>query len=689
MPGNHDVSWNAKIGEVTTFSKLAATLGPERAMKDLEGARNGMDSKLRLYFASYGHVELVDLSSSSERFRSVQENFFDKLKKLGGPHCPKSFNLQTEHDDWSAHIFKDVQVAIFGFNSCRYNDKYWHGASIDPRSIARAEQFAKDEAPNMLWLAVWHHGISSEDHRPDHLLLADLERLANAGFRVGFHGHTHRSDQRALKTTFSQPITLLATGSLGAGPNQRPDGVGTEFTEVELFGRKLCVMSYVRTASMGFTLVPRMYVEQLDEPPVSGPKVRVREHNRSYSIGPQGIATVSVSLVGIRGNGRVVAAQLVPPLSRARLLGNGASSFDLPNGSIQYSLDYKEGKTAHLRYEVANAFATTQSDLKLRLDRQGIREQLGIDDFEMRPHCVRVACSELTLTIDFASDVLDQGTVSAAVSEQNLETGEFKPVEKEARRCKLVVNTPRSVSLRVQGPILGKYYGVKYKPLEKGVPITSEADRLCGWIGDKFRGARGDTAAGVSRFTRRLGQHIREECCAAPKGKSPSEFLQYSGLLWSPERRVLTPTFGDLENSKWGLCFSSGHGVAGHAFRFAAVAYWHKSREADQLIYVEIQGDVAQGQHEWLICVPILLTPKGAPIGVVTLEPTGRCDQLEKLDAFAKGQLQLEETRELTEKLARGVNVSFWDVLCREGEILARDILGLAKDSLDSWTEHG
>ncbi len=96
---------------------------------------------------------------------------------------------------------------------------------------------------NCLKLAVWHHPIHSAfpDRITDH---GFLELLANAGFRVGMHGHIHRTETNLYRYDVSpagRRIELVCAGTFGAPTKELVPGYPFQYQLLRFGGSALTV----------------------------------------------------------------------------------------------------------------------------------------------------------------------------------------------------------------------------------------------------------------------------------------------------------------------------------------------------------------------------------------------------------------------------------------------------------------
>jgi hypothetical protein len=690
IPGNHDVDWKAKIGDYHPVFEL----GPDKAALAFSGALQNGDSEYRLVHSGYGHFELLKVENPHEQFRSVQQAFFDKLhprEPEPSGHLAKAMDLLREGDDWSAHLFPHDKIAIFGFNSCHKNDRFWHGARINPASVAKAEEFARRHASGSLWCAVWHHGISSVGHRVDHLPLSDISRMANAGFRVGFHGHIHESVTQVFQGRFTHDITLIATGSLGAGTQDRPDAVGNQFSTIFLSETEIHGTIFEWRPPHDFEIKERHHERLRDLIPRRLLDPSITSHKRTYSTDAEGFTMVDIELNKVTPfwqtqDNALTIAQLRPPVCSTRSDSPGVTETRLPNGEIRYSTSLSqirsEGST--FTYRASNMLALSQVDLRCRND----QPSLTMQSWEQRSHHVRFPCQELVLDFKFATAVLSNGA-EATVSWVD-ETGASHTIDEEAARCRFEHLDDTHVRLTVPTPQVGARYGLRYMPPEEqdghGHQNLEAFCRRLIKVGRQRPLDDGHKGIPIIRnINTTMIPAIKEHL------KLESDSLAWMLLVWNPNIRHLVPVFGEFEAAKWGLRFEHGSGVAGHALRFRRIARWHKDRSSHSLVYLrQPSGQEIEDRHVWLLCIPILLSRAGPRVGVLTLESNeGEDPRLERLETFARSQ---HDDAETSHRLLYASNITFWTSCleaCRENpeQTLSANDQILVEQAVHAWTE--
>ena len=251
VPGNHDVSW-ARTDSFRLLSTASIDQGAAKYRDALRDVRaNFGRSNWRTHTNDYGQTSLYEIVPDQYSLRYANyQHFVDSFYENAAIRRMRLTD-NPGGDDWSAHIFPAARLAFYGFNSTWNNDRFWHGAEIDPRSIAAAAAHAAVHANGMQRIAVWHHGIASDDYRPDYLRLFNVGQIAAAGFQIAFHGHTHNAALRLYDRMFNARLTVISTGSLCAEPAARPGSVGKQFSLIRFEPPHVQVDVYQRSDLSG------------------------------------------------------------------------------------------------------------------------------------------------------------------------------------------------------------------------------------------------------------------------------------------------------------------------------------------------------------------------------------------------------------------------------------------------------
>lgn len=228
VPGNHDVSWE--------YSRAA--------YQEIDGAQIDRD-KLRGFEGAWveeaGRFYLRDDAKYAHRFSP----FADFFKRA----CMQAYPLEAEMQS-TLHAFPQIKLLCLGLNSawiCDHQKQYRGRASIHGAALAQALRTLRQEPTFADWLkiAVWHHPTQgSEDDR-----IRDtgfLDRLSQAGFRIGLHGHIHSAgiaSHRSDLTLGGRPLDLLGAGTFGAPTKEWRSGVPLQYQLLRIKGNRLTVYS--------------------------------------------------------------------------------------------------------------------------------------------------------------------------------------------------------------------------------------------------------------------------------------------------------------------------------------------------------------------------------------------------------------------------------------------------------------
>ncbi|HLL56033.1 MAG TPA: metallophosphoesterase [Myxococcaceae bacterium] len=699
VPGNHDVSWKATIGRPFSVSTYLEQNEPLSWSKLLQVTRySPRNSKLRLHVSRFGHLEFLEIAKESyaARFENVQR-FLNEFYggSLSGKSRPFNLKHEAEGEDWSAHVFEDERVAFYGFNSCHRNDKHWTGAAINPISIHKARQHAEQLPPELIRVAVWHHGLKGEQSRPDYLEHTDIGSIHSAGFRIGFHGHTHRASNEVLENVFKDRFALISTGSLGAGAPERPDAVGNQFSKVHIYPGQVKVDVFEREGLYGvypaeptrrqlFLLRP---TERQKERPT-----RAGRHTRTYSIDNEGMAEVEVTLEDLELNGPLILAMLSPPFCAERPDDTATSehgmirvhSEQLPDGRVRYSIHGESLPIKKLtwRYRVSNAYPLTDTDHRVFSESQSQWLPRLHPGMHARPHHVRFPCDVLEIVLRYESPAIDTKRSVAVIAEfERDEDGQknWRRDPTEEKRCKPKPAQSSELSFEIEAPLVGYRYALGYHLREKGDAPTNKSIDFATELLDLLRNgsdANSDEARELlTRFVNKGFASVLEEFVKVRPGEAQatSELVHtWVAYLWDDTQKRLLPCFGRFPPRIWGTRFARGSGVVGHAFRFSRAASWRK-REHSQLETLIYQPTPEfhpwRSEHEWVIAIPLLLGrgERGPSIGVIGISnDKARDSAVEDLfrgyanSAYSQKARDVKRVARLSNMLTQDINHSFW-----------------------------
>jgi hypothetical protein len=681
VPGNHDVDWGATIG---TPLALGQELDRDPRFAELvQKARLEPEtSELRVSISRSGHLDVLRLDRGLYplRFQNVQSFFDTFYRDVPRSDYFRPFKLtadETEH--WSAHLFPEERIAFYGFSSCHQNDRYWTGAMFSSKAIQQARIHAEQHARDYTRIAVWHHGLDSGRGRPDHLSAQDIGLLYNAGFRIGFHGHTHRHAYETFDALFGNRFFVVSTGSLGAGSEERPDAIGNQFSiaqvhpshvDVEVFTRDGTSTTYERNRAQRRFMLKEAHAPGLDQ------LSHAASHKRTWTVEANGIAKVEVELKDVTLRGEMTLALIEPPYSQVL-----ASEFaetpagrlpverkNLPDRRIRFTLVAGPGtptlKSVRWSYHVSNCLALNCFDLKARKEPPSWLEHLP-EGFDGRPYTVRFPCDELTLAIHLPGDTqLKPGAVEVIALQRTDERGQERwlPDAAESKRGdKQQDPGTNHVRFSVVSPLVDHRYVVAYAPAQSGLSHSHEMEGLLKWLLEQCR----DQPPGENTLSAVLTRALQDELSrvlGSPLGRESS----WQGYLWHPSRRIMMTAFGVFPNRGWGVRFDWGSGVAGHALRYSQDASWTRGDASHRsLIYRPNPKDSPEGDYSWLVCIPIVAALNGPAIGVIGLAGNQHGNTAEaQLREYAEDAVSTGQSHDdLRNLLFSGVNSTFWEAL--------------------------
>jgi hypothetical protein len=699
VPGNHDIDWSADIGEPVRLTSLRTAHDFDLIEQEMQRLKRSPDlSELRIDVGRYGHLDLIKLRPGAEynkRLANVQR-FFDRFYGDSLDGRGRNFNLldPNEREHWSAHVFAEEKVAFFGFNSCHRNDRYWTGAAVSTRAVSAARDFANGLDRDTLRVAVWHHGFTSERGRPDYLTLQDVGTLYAAGFRVGFHGHTHQESSKLVEL-FKNRFVIISTGSLGAEAHERPGAVGNQFSVVRMSPSTVSVEVYERDGEAGeYTLEPkRKYFEVSWEPVNQAERhVKAREHSRIWTVGNDGIALVEVELRDFYAPVDTPISFLEPPYNNVQAEPRATTwrgrrevkEEQLGDGRVRYMLAGADKTERYLTwsYHLSNSVALTQAELNLLERRDRWYPNLA-DGYDVRSHVVRFECDHLTLALVFAEG--SGATIEDAycmVERLYDEFGEqrWEPVEFEQERCRshFVVGKTH-VELKIPGPIVGYRYSLAYRPGNPGKEYPEAAKWTARAILERCCGKAQSTQSLSAKLTEAVASSIYKIATQSPWAAQSAaqqrgllgERGSWMGQIWDAQQRALYTAFGQFWPQSWSARFTCGSGVAGHAFRFGKTAAWHRDANlATSIIYQPSPEHhrLFSRSYRWILAFPLRLSPEEeAAIGVVGLASEDESTQVERAlghlaRAICTETLDAEAAR-MRRMLETVINVVFWTLI--------------------------
>ncbi|HEX4417022.1 MAG TPA: metallophosphoesterase [Kofleriaceae bacterium] len=715
VPGNHDIDWTAEVFDTLALANAKADLARQWFA---DGQWRPETQPYRLKTGDFGHTSAFEIRADRyhERFGAIQAFLTDYYAgQLVYPHRPFALldPRGTGTGDWQAHVFPDAHVAILAFNSCYRNDRYWHGAQIHEDAITEARDHVDrlDVNRSFLRIGVWHHGLESHRSRPDRLTFENLTAVVTSGIKVGFHGHVHKSHTQ-LHRFITDDFALVSTGTLGAASDDRPDAVANQFSIVDLHRNRLRVDVYESEGlgAYGAREDRRrfMYFDLDIEQPfdASKPLRSWASHvHRLVTLDPEtGVAKIDI---------RVEDLDLSEPITLARVdlqYCTAPEPFAMVDGQrlpvsrrevgdhVEFRCDTwiaRRYRRLTWSYRIANAFALTRAELGLLAKRDDYPHLT--DGAGVWSHRVQFDYDKLTMELVLeASDGDYFGTAGGAAGATPVVTpvverrgnGGPSPWERlaseEIRATRQLAST-RQASVSWPSPIAGARYGMTFPLACAGEPLplrftvaTAKLVHLC-------RGTRQPGESLRSTLATYLDAALKSALELSANHESFGEHAVAVGNLWNSRELLLRPCFGFYPPDSWGTQFEAGRGIAGHAFRFARPAAWHRSI-AGEFDVIRVPTMEGTRDYEWILCLPILTGPNGAAIGVFGFAGTREHNtaMTNRLAAFAQQIAQRETMIDTTafDRFWYVLNASFWFGLADAAKtsLLDRGVIDMSEE---------
>jgi hypothetical protein len=687
VPGNHDVDWTADVFETLALANAQSELAEQWFA---HGLWRPETQPFRIKTGPYGHTSAFQIRADryQERFAAVQAFLTDYYAgQLVAPHRPFALlDPRGGTGDWQAHVFPELHVALLGFNSCYRNDRYWHGAQIHEDAITEARDHVDriDHDRNFLRIGVWHHGLESHRSRPDRLTFENLTALVTSGIKVGFHGHVHKSHTQ-LHRFITDDFALVSTGTLGAAADDRPDAVANQFSIVDLHRNRLRVDVYESEGLGAYSAREDrrrfMYFDLDVEQPhdISKPLRSWAAHvSRRVTIDPDnGTAKIDIEIEDL---------DLSEPIVLARVAAKFCTSPDatamvdgqrLPVARRDAG-DYFEYRsngwtTKHYRrlawsYRIANAFALTRAEPSLITKRDEYPHLL--DGWELWSHRVQFDYDRLTL--EFAFDAPDGeyfggpgGPLIVPIVERRSNGGPltWERLGSEESRATRNFASARRASMSWPSPMANARYGLTFPLASAGDPLprkfavaTAKLVSLCRSTRNPGNGLRNALSTYLEASLESALELSREQ-------ESFGEHAVAVGNLWTETEALLRPCFGFFPPDAWVTQFEAGRGIAGHAFRFARPAAWHRSITGEFDV-IRVPTMTGTRDYEWILCLPILTSPDGTAIGVFGFAGTRdhNTETTNQLAAFAQQIAQRDPAvdTDTFDRFWYVLNASFW-----------------------------
>lgn len=256
IPGNHDVDFNKSFESMDIVN-----IPIEEVSRILYSSEDPMyrwnwkDGKL---------YRIRDKELYEDRFSLFNDlylKFYDGVSLAHDLDPRRYYNLFE---------LKNGEIVVCAFNSCFNNDCFSYVGEVPSKAVSMGH-LTLTQAPRKprLRIAVWHHDVAGPPKRTDYMDQEIVKLMIDRGYRLGFHGHQHKSDATpySLNTSDKQTMAVVSAGSLCAGVSDIPGGVSRQYNIVE-------IADDLASA--------RIHVRESREPKIFSPGRFISLGNRSY-----------------------------------------------------------------------------------------------------------------------------------------------------------------------------------------------------------------------------------------------------------------------------------------------------------------------------------------------------------------------------------------------------------------------
>lgn len=220
VPGNHDVDWNKAYSAM----KIASQSG-----ENIQKLLLDPNSPYRWSWEDRQLFRIDNYDVYEERFKF----FYDFYSRFyDGANV--DFQLDPKQP-WNLFKLDQGRILVCAFTSCVNTDCFNLFGEIPALAIAQSHLAYSGDC--RLRIAVWHHDIQGVPRRSDYLDPDTVQLMIDKGYRLGMHGHRHKSDALpfSLHTTPEMhTMVVVGAGSLCAGLKQLPHGLNRQYNIIEI-----------------------------------------------------------------------------------------------------------------------------------------------------------------------------------------------------------------------------------------------------------------------------------------------------------------------------------------------------------------------------------------------------------------------------------------------------------------------
>lgn len=221
VPGNHDIDWNMAFSSMEKVNIVKSNVLPSLQLHDSD------------YRWDWKNLELYKVVSKENYNKKINyfNDFFDDYYKGYDIDCDIDPDFQ-----YAIHPISD-DIIIVGFNSCHRNDCFNFSGCISMEAISKCHLRIEEKyQQHKIRIAVWHHDFHGSPLRTDYMDQGAIDLLLDKGFRLGIHGHQHKSETKPFHQFLQndEKMVIISAGSLTAGKSELPSGYNRQYNILEL-----------------------------------------------------------------------------------------------------------------------------------------------------------------------------------------------------------------------------------------------------------------------------------------------------------------------------------------------------------------------------------------------------------------------------------------------------------------------
>lgn len=245
VPGNHDVDWNTAFAAMTAVDEASIP-------QNLAEALTQRDSAYRWTWKTRQLYRITNAALYASRFDAFWDFFEDFYRGVPG------LLRVARGADVNLFELHDRRIGVAAFNSCYGNDCFALHGAIPAAAIARSQLDMADHYAYDLKIAVWHHSIEGPPYRTDYMDIELVRSMIGRGFRLGLHGHHHRTEVRPhyVDLPDRETMPVISAGSLCAGAIDLPPGVNRQYNVLEVSDDCHHARIHVREMTVGALFSP-------------------------------------------------------------------------------------------------------------------------------------------------------------------------------------------------------------------------------------------------------------------------------------------------------------------------------------------------------------------------------------------------------------------------------------------------